>query len=1514
MEKYTGLEIAVIGLAGRFPRAGNIAQYWDNLKNGRDCTTTFSGEELLEAGVPAELIDDPAYVRTHAYVENKDQFDAAFFDYRPDEAELMDPQLRIFHECCWEALEDSGYGNAGHQQKIALFASGSPNINWTLYSLIRNGKHLVDEFTAANIREVTFLSSRIAYKLNLTGPAIFSQTACSSSLVTIHQACSSLLLGECSMALAGGITIANYSKRGYLYEQGMIYSKSGKCRPFDIHSDGTIASEGAGVVVLKRLADAMKDGDNIYAVIKGSAINNDGNEKVGYTAPGIEGQSEVIKKAIRMAGIKPADIGYVEAHGTATELGDPIEVEALNEAFNYFGKCGNNTCAIGSVKSNMGHLDSAAGVAGFIKAVLAVKHRQIPPTLHFTAPNPKINFQDGPFYVNNELKEWKNSHGPLRAGVSSFGIGGTNAHVILEEAPDRMPSQQTNKPLLLVVSAKTAASLEANTNQLAGALAAQEDNQLADLAYTLQTGRSRFRHRRIVVCNNSQEAISKIMAKSFEEKAGNAQESLQNVIFMFSGQGSQYAGMCKDLYHGESRFRKKVDECLAIARQYSTADFYSILFPIGEEAEKATINNTRYTQPLLFIIEYALAHQLMTCGVMPHYMIGHSIGEYVAACLSGVFSLPDAIRLVIRRGELMSEVEKGSMVSVNIGAEAIMPILASFPALDLAVINSPASLVIAGRSADIETFEEELTIRGYVYRKLRTSHAFHSSMMEAILEKFEKEVAGVIINEPKIPYISNVSGEEVSYEQIKEPSYWSTQLRSTVHFLKGAEMLLDKGKGIFIELGPGRSLCNYISESRQIKEDHLLVNTVRQYAQQGNDHVYFLEKVGQLWLHGIDINWNKYNSGEKRIRLSLPAYSFEKTVFTTDVDAFKLATQQLTENKKQGNGIEHVINRPVWQQTILPNDADELQNRSGIFLLFSGPEALNDPLKKKLEAAGQKVIEVRPGSAFRQVTEEVFEINLGVAKDHLLLWKFLLQAGISVDNILYCSALTSDIKSVSYDELDSKLHIGYIGLSFLARSIAHYPPSRQINLVVVSNHLAKVMAADKIDPLKATILGPAKVIPLEIREVNCKVVDLPFPFANVEETNDFLQKLLNELHYESEDVLVAYRHGGRWIPGYQWMQENKKTSSGIGIVSRGTYVITGAMGGMGFNIARSLVVDHGANIIMVHRSVFPARYNWEDYLLEKGEDDTVSKRILELLLMEKRGCRIELYQVDVANEEQVYSFVSTLKEKYRTINGLVWAAGEVDYGGIIMNREREDLLRYIASKVQGLLLFQKHMDFAGFDFIALFSSMGNVFYHTKFGQAAYNAANEFLESYAYYTAGNKGPHIFTIDWCDWLDVGMTYNTLKKQANTGDRKIINKKIRDGITPSQGVAIFEKCLQNKTPVSMIYKQDLRDTIAQFKAAHKDANERFAAVAGLQPPASTGDDLEEKLTAMFSRFFGKEDLAPDDDFFELGLDSLKALTLIYNIQETFGIKLSFAELFKRSTIRTLSQLVESQQEVTV
>lgn len=1486
MQKYTGLEIAVIGLSCRFPGSADVAQYWENLCNGADCIRDFSARDAMLEGESNAAANDRAYVRSNAYLDNKDRFDAAFFNYRPEEAELMDPQMRMFHECCFEAMEDSGYVSRSQEQKIGLFAAGSPNLSWMAYSAIRNKDGRVDNFSAVQLRDVTYMSTRIAYLFDLKGPAVYVQTACSSSLVAIHQACSSLLLGECTMALAGGVTIVNLSKRGYLYNEGMIFSKDGRCRPYDIRASGTVAGEGAGVVVLKRLKDAIRDRDHIYAIIKGSAINNDGRSKAGYTAPGVQGQFDVIKKAQRMAKIEPASICYVEGHGTGTGIGDPVEVEALNEVFE---GCNPGTCILGSVKSNFGHLDNASGVAGFIKAVLAIRNRKIPPTVHFSQPNPKINFSGGPFYVNNIVIDLKDRPAALRAGISSFGIGGTNAHVIIEEAPEREQPSPGRDHQLLLLSAKTAASLEGNTSRLIHYLGGTAAAELPDVAYTLQTGRERFKYRKMLVCEQKAGAVAALADSTLvATHTGATHEEVQRIIFLFPGQGAQYSNMCRGLYVHERIFRDKIDECLSLAKSYLSEDLFPILFPgiNNDAASSYDITNTKYAQPLLFIVEYSLACLFMEWGIMPDHMIGHSIGEYVAACVSGVFSLPDAIRLVIRRGELMSRVEKGRMLSISMSEEQLMPFLRECEGIDLAVINSASSLVVSGREADIEMFSKKMTEQGYGSKLLYTSHAFHSRMMDDVLADFEREVAAIKIEQPKIPYVSNVTGTFVKYEEIRQSSYWSGQLRHTVQFLKGASLLLKEGNAVFIEMGPGNALCNYLSGNELKKDDHHLISAVRHSRQEIEDQRYLLGKIGLLWLKGITIKWDRFYQNEKRNKTPLPTYCFGGETYTTDLN-MNFFAELSADARPVARSTAKRIHVPGWQRSIAPNFPDELSQQETGILVFADRHGFADRLINRLKSLHQQVVEVKSGWE---------------PADLPLLWERLSRTGVVIRHIIYCPALDQCRQPVGYEQIAGRLSEGYLGLSYLAQSIVTGKQTQNLALTVVANYLAEVTQDDEVDPLKATILGPSKIIPSELINVICKVIDIPFPFAKEGEWDGYLAKLVNELFYPCDDVFIAYRHKERWVRAFYSLPEDARMDSSVRIREKGTYLITGGFGGMGFALAADLVYNHKANIVLTYRSAFPEREHWDEWLALHGEEDATSERIWALRDMEATGCSISLYRTDLSDEDSVRQFVADIGMGKQEINGLIWAAGEVDFGGIIQNRRPEDLSRYLSSKVHGVLLLEKYLRFEGLDFVALFSSVANVFYQTSFGQVAYNAANEFLECLPYHIRRKSGVHAFAIDWCAWLDVGMAVRAMMRNKAIADVAQANAAITEGIAPAEGIELFHRCLRSKNPVDVIYKGEITTAIAQQKEKYAEIRDAFDTRESPAEPVAEGATVETSVIALFRDFFGNSAISVRDDFFELGGDSLNAMTLVARINKHMGTSLSIKDIYSFSAIGSL------------
>lgn len=899
-------DTAIIGMAGRFPMARDVDDFWQNVQDGRETISFFSTEELMAAGVDSALLRDPKFVPAGAVLDNIEYFDAPFFGYSPREAEIIDPQQRLFLESAWQALEDAGYNAQSYSGSIAVYAGVS--MNTYLAANLQGNPALADSVGNYQLvmgNSADFLTTRVSYKLNLRGPSVTVQTACSTSLVAVHMACESLRAGTCDMALAGGVSVRIPQRTGYLYQEGGIMSPDGHCRAFDERAQGIVGGEGAGVVVLKRLADALADGNTIHAVIKGSAMNNDGSLKVGYTAPSVQGQAQVITEALAMAEVAPETVSYIETHGTGTPLGDPIEVAALRQVYKTSSR--KEFCALGSVKTNMGHLDAAAGVAGLLKTVQALKHQVLPPSLHFNTPNPALGLENSPFYVNAARAPWERNGTPRRAGVSSFGIGGTNAHVVLEEAPPlEPPTSNSVRPWQLVVlSAKTENALRQARANLGEHLQQHLEVDLADVAYTLQLGRQAFKYRQMVVCQDVADAVQVLNSPDNVESArllrAATETSERSGVFLFPGQGAQYIRMGQELYQLEPLFCAEVDHCAEILTPYLGLDLRTILYPAQEDAEDAArqLNQTWLTQPALFVTEYALAKLWMAWGVQPAAMLGHSIGEYIAACLAGVFTLEVALKLVATRGRLMQQLPQGAMLAIPLTEQEVLPLLGE--QLDLASVNTAAQCVVAGPTDAIESLSQRLLAQDINCQHLRTSHAFHSKVMEPILETFAAEIKTVRLESPQLRYISNVTGTWITTTQATDPHYWVRHLRQTVRFADGIRELLAHTEWALLEVGPGQVLSSFFRQQGQLDKEHFLsqviVPSLRRATVEQSDIACILTSLGQLWLAGVAVKWSGLYTHERRQRISLPTYPFERQRYWVE----RLHNGHLARNGHNGN-------------------------------------------------------------------------------------------------------------------------------------------------------------------------------------------------------------------------------------------------------------------------------------------------------------------------------------------------------------------------------------------------------------------------------------------------------------------------------------------------------------------------------------------------------------------------------------------------------------------------------------
>jgi phthiocerol/phenolphthiocerol synthesis type-I polyketide synthase E len=897
--------IAIIGMAGRFPQAPNLQRFWENLHQGVEATSFFSDQELEQAGISPELLRHPNYVKARGVLENADLFDAGFFGYSPREAELTDPQIRLFLECAWEVLESAGWEPEKFPGMIGVYAGMS--FTSYIWQLAGGDLEAADSVSAFRLlmggAEKDHLATTISYRLNLRGPSFNIQTACSTSLAAVHAAARAVMTYECDMALAGGATVSVPQRCGYMYESGGIASADGHCRSFDADASGSVSGDGVGVVLLKRLEDAVADGDTVYAVIKGSAVNNDGRRKVGFTAPAVEGQAEVIAMALAAAEVECESIGYIEAHGSATAIGDPIEIAALNQVY---GQAALKPASIpvGSVKSNVGHLNAAAGVAGLIKAVLALRHGYIPASLNFRQANPKIPFERGPFRVNHTLLPWPESDKPRRAGVSSFGIGGTNVHVILEEAPAMKPSEPAKPWQLIVISARSRQALEQATDQFTAHLLQHPEQNFADVAFTLQQGKRAFEHRRMVVSRDASAAATLVQARTPSQVFTAVSSSRRRpVAFLFPGLGDQYLDMGRGLYESEPEFTQHVDYCSEFLKPFLGMDLRKAMYPdarVRQQNEVRTedrmnfrnlvqrareenapvlqeIHRTLWAQPALFVIEYALAKLWMSWGVVPESMMGYSIGEYVAACLAGVISLEDSLRMLAVRAQRIEALAPGAMLAIATSEEEIHPLLT--PEISIAGINGKSLCVVAGKLEAIDALQQRLLHEGeLVCRRLLATHAFHSPLMVPAADELTRIARSIRLSPPKIPYISNVTGKPITDSEATDATYWARHLTHPVRFAAGLQHMCSPSAPVFLEIGPGQMLTSLAEQYLAGKglADRVALPSLPHASDAQPDRAFILGTLGNLWLAGIEPDWIGVHRHERRNRVLLPTYPFER--------------------------------------------------------------------------------------------------------------------------------------------------------------------------------------------------------------------------------------------------------------------------------------------------------------------------------------------------------------------------------------------------------------------------------------------------------------------------------------------------------------------------------------------------------------------------------------------------------------------------------------------------------------
>jgi acyl transferase domain-containing protein/acyl carrier protein len=1359
-----GLEgIAVVGMAGRFPGAGDVDAYWRNLCAGVESIRFYSEDELREAGVSPELLADPAYVRANAALDGVELFDAAFFGMNPGVAQITDPQQRVFLETAWHALEHAGYDAERFEGDIGVF--GGLSINTYLLENLATNRQLIEShglLQAAIANRGDHLATLTAYKLNLRGPAFTVQSTCSTALSAVHLACQALLSYQTDMALAGGVSVRVPQTMGYLFQEGGVASPDGHCRPFDAKAKGTVFGSGAGVVVLKRLEDALAAGDTIHAVIRGSAANNDGTAKIGYTAPSSEGQRRAISMALAVAGVHPDTVGYVECHGTGTVLGDPIEIEALTHAFGAKTQR-RQYCALGSVKSNIGHLDTAAGIAGLIKTVLCLEHKQLPPTLHFESPNPAIDFARSPFYVNAKLTEWpRPEKHPRRAGVSSFGIGGTNVHMVLEEAPPVASRRAADGWHTLVLSARTASALETKTDQLRQYLAAHPELDIGDVAYTLQLGRKPFEFRRALTCRSLADAVD-VLERLPTDRAftGRVEGNARAVAFLFPGLGSQHPGMSRELYDAQPVFREHLDTCLARLEAELGMDPRPVLFPrFGNEAEAAqALTRTHLAEPVLFAVEVALARTWMAWGVRPRAVLGEGIGEYAAACVAGVVSLEDAVAMVALRSRLVKRLPEGAMTLVML-PEAEVAGLLSAHGLSLAWVGRPSVCAVSGPRPGIEALEAELRRRGATFRRLAGDRALQSPDVDGITAELAAALRRVSFRAPEVPLFSGVTAAWASGPELAEPSWWASQLRRTLRLSPGLEALFQEPDRLLVEVGPGRTWLNIARLHPAKSPRQVVLGSLVQDTKEPSEPRALMAALARLWMHGGEVDWAGHHAGASRRRIPLPQYPFERQRLWLEPTRQAPATPQPKEDTLPPRRVDLAdwFFVPSWKRTAPPTAP--ARDAEGV-LLFTDAFGLGELLATRLEQRGHTVLRVERGTHGGAPAEGRYVVDPRRPGDYRQLLQDLKGQGKLPGRIIHMWSV--DPQRAAGSRLEALPRVeesGFRSLMYLAQALGAVQATTPVELQVLTSQVFQVTGDETLCPEKATLLGPCLVIGQEYPNVKCRLIDVPLPTPGSAEEGRLVGHLLAEVESGARDTVTAWRGRHRWTRTHEPVRLEAREGRSPRLRPGGVYLITGGLGGIGLVLAEDVARQAGgARLVLLGRKALPERSRWSALLASEGDSPTARalRRIREL---ERHGAEVMTVAADVTDRARMAEVLADVRARFGAVHGVIHAAG-VPAGGALQLKTDEVARRVLAPKVRGTLVLDELLEGQPLDFVVYCASRTSVL--GGFGQADYVAANAFQDAWAHHKARTSSTFTVAIDWCSWREVGMLASAAARAA-------------------------------------------------------------------------------------------------------------------------------------------------------
>ncbi len=1353
-------DIAIIGMAAHLPGAASVSAYWANLVGGVESIRPLTEAELTAAGENPARMRHPRYVPAAAPLDNFADFEPEFFGFSPKEAAILDPQHRHFLEVAWEALEDAAHPPEQFPGAIGVYA-GCGMGSYFYFNLCSN-PDLVDSTGMFLLRHTgndkDFLATRVSHVFDLKGPSINVQTACSTSLVAIHMAAQSLLNGECDMALAGGVTIELPQGRGYIYTEGEILSPDGHCHAFDHRAEGTVFGSGAGCVVLRRLKDAIADGDHVWAVLKGSAVNNDGAAKAGYLAPSVEGQARCIAEAQAVAGITADTVGYVECHGTGTYLGDPIEVAALTQAFRET-TADSDFCRIGSVKTNIGHLDTAAGVASLIKATLALHHGQMPASLNFDKPNPAIDFEGSPFRVNDRLTDWPRTTTPRRAGVNSLGVGGTNAHAVLQEAPLRATSGASDWPFQpLVLSARTKSALDAASARLATHLRAYPAQPLADVAYTLKEGRRAFDKRRVIVAATHAEAADLLDGKDPRRVWTHDHLDTPEVVFMFPGGGAQFAGMARDLYDTEPEFRDWMDRGLAVLEPLIDYDIRALWLPEpgAEAAANITLKRPSVQLPLIMIVEYALAKLYESWGVTPTALVGHSMGENTAACLAGVMSFDDCIGLVHLRGTLFDTVPPGGMLSVPLDAAEVA---ARLPAdCDMASVNAPGLCVVSGPDAALKSLAETLASEGTDTTRIAIDIAAHSRMLEPILTRFGDYLRSIKLNPPNLPVISNRTGQPLTDAQATSPDYWVAHLRNTVDFRACLATLTATPGRVYMEMGPGRAMTS-LAQANGVSVGQV-VPALRHPEQAMADDAWHVATIARLWACGVAVDWSPVWGDAPRYRVPLPTYAFQRKTYFIEpghaaAEADPLPTR-IEDPSKWGW-------RPHWRPRSADAEADDLAAMPPeTWLIFTDDAGLGALTATRLRAAGQRVVTVRAGDAFAR-DGEGYVLSPERGRDgYDALLRDLVARGLTPSRIAHFWLVTAQERfRPGSSFFHRNVEQGFYSLLFLAQAMAGENLPGPVHITAITSGAARVRDEVLRYPEKATITGPVRVIPRELPGVTCSLLDLTLPEGRRATIPDTLvAQVIEDLIAPPAATIAALRAARRYELGIK--PQTLPEPQDFTLPEGATVLVTGGFGGIGLTLAEDLIRRFKARILLIARRALPAPAMWDAHLAKHGPADPISRRIMALQRLEALGGQVHVAQADVCNLEDMRVALAAGEAALGPVRAVIHAAGVVD-DGPLLTKSAAAVEEVLAPKLHGTKVLDTLFPDGSIALMVLFASTSTL--TGPAGQIDYVAANEYLNAYAQSRAGGK-TRVVALNWGIWQGVGMAAEALAER--TGER--------------------------------------------------------------------------------------------------------------------------------------------------